>query len=137
MEEIKSDAFFVASEAKAYDLGKGVKRQFVGYDNNIMTVKVFFDKDAVGEMHKHPHAQTCFVHSGKFEVAINGVKKILQAGDGFYVDPDVLHGCYCLEEGVLVDTFSPIREDFYRTIKNEELRVRQVIGFLNDKSPNF
>jgi len=116
MEKIKSNDFFVANEAKVYDLGEGVKRQFVGYDNCIMTVKVSFEKGAVGSIHQHPHTQTCFVHSGQFEVTIDGVNKVLQAGDGFYVAPNVLHGCRCLEEGILIDTFSPIREDFYKTI---------------------
>jgi hypothetical protein len=28
------------------------------------------------------------------------------------VAPDELHGCVCLEEGVLIDVFSPHRADF-------------------------
>jgi quercetin dioxygenase-like cupin family protein len=54
------------------------------------------------------------VVSGKFEVMINGEKKILEAGDGFYIEPDVPHGAVCLEEGILIDTFSPMRQDFLK-----------------------
>ena len=50
--------------------------------------------------------------SGKFEVTIGDEKMILSAGDGYYVEPDQLHGCVCLEAGVLIDTFSPMRQDF-------------------------
>ena len=46
------------------------------------------------------------------EVEINGGKKILKAGDAFYIPPNVLHGAVCMEPGVLIDIFSPMREDF-------------------------
>ena len=41
------------------------------------------------------------------------------AGDGIVrqimdVAPNLLHGCVCLEAGVLIDTFTPMREDFLK-----------------------
>ena len=39
-------------------------------------------------------------------------KKIVEAGDGVYIEPNLLHSAVCLEEGILIDTFSPVREDF-------------------------
>ena len=77
-----------------------------------MTVKVKFDKGAVGSMHEHYHSQATYVVSGKFELTIGDKKEILSAGDGYYVAPDELHGCVCLEAGILIDTFSPVRADF-------------------------
>ncbi|KDS58761.1 pectin degradation protein [Bacteroides uniformis str. 3978 T3 ii] len=41
-------------------------------------------------------------------------KKIVEAGDGIYIEPDILHGCVCLEPGVLIDCFAPIRADFLK-----------------------
>ena len=36
-----------------------------------------------------------------------------QAGDvSAYIPTNVIHGAVCLEAGVLIDTFSPVREDF-------------------------
>ena len=52
------------------------------------------------------------MESGQFEIEINGSKKILTAGDAFYVPPNVMHGAVCLEAGTLIDVFSPMREDF-------------------------
>jgi quercetin dioxygenase-like cupin family protein len=54
------------------------------------------------------------VASGKFEFTINGETKIVEAGDGVYMEPDVLHGCKCLEAGILIDCFSPMRQDFLK-----------------------
>ena len=79
-----------------------------------MKVKVVFEEGAVGTMHEHYHSQATYVVSGKFELTIGEEKRILEAGDGYYVAPDVLHGCVCLEAGILIDTFSPMRADFLK-----------------------
>ena len=111
-----SKKFFRHAEEKTYDLGEGIKRQFIAYDQNIMMVKVFFEKNAIGSVHNHVHVQTTYVATGKFEVTIGNETTILEEGDGFYVEPNILHGCKCLEEGILIDVFNPVREDFLDTI---------------------
>ena len=45
---------------------------------------------------------------------IDGKKEILKEGDAFVVPSDALHGAVCLEDGILIDTFSPMREDFVK-----------------------
>ena len=92
--------------------GPGMKRKIMAYDDKLMVVKVNFEKGAVGSLHQHYHTQITHVESGVFEVEINGGKKILKAGDAFYIPPNVLHGAVCMEPGVLIDIFSPMREDF-------------------------
>lgn len=54
-----------------------------------------------------------YVISGEFELTIGDEKKTLKCGDAFYIPPHVLHGALCTELGVLIDVFSPIREDFF------------------------
>lgn len=89
-----------------------IKRKIMAYDDNLMVVKVAFEKGGVGNLHQHYHSQITHVQSGSFEVEIDGVKKILSAGDGFYIPPNIMHGAVCMEAGVLIDVFSPMREDF-------------------------
>lgn len=117
MDKISSKPFFISSQETIYPVDKGVARQFVGYTNNIMTVKVMFEQGAIGYTHKHSHVQTAYISSGKFEVTIAGETKILKAGDGFIAEPNIEHGVVCLEAGTIIDTFNPIREDFFQTIK--------------------
>lgn len=93
-------------------LGTGLSRQILGWDNQIMMVKVKFEKGAIGAPHQHFHAQTTFCHSGKFEFTIDGEKHVIEPGDGLYIAPNLLHGAICLEPGVVLDVFSPVREDF-------------------------
>ena len=107
-----SEVFLNGKEVMVESPSAGVKRQILGYDGQLMMVKVMFEKGAIGALHEHYHSQATYVVSGKFELTIGEEKKILEAGDGYYVAPDVLHGCVCLEEGILIDTFSPMRADF-------------------------
>lgn len=113
---MQSKAFFLGGEEPVYPAGEGVTRQFIGYDDSIMMLKVMFEKNAVGAPHTHPHAQTTYIVSGKFEFTIGDDTKILEPGDGFYAEPHILHGCKCLEKGVLIDVFSPMREDFLQSL---------------------
>ena len=94
------------------ELGGGVSRQILGFDNQIMMVKVKFEKGAIGALHQHFHTQVAYCAAGKFEFTVNGEKSIVNAGDGVYIAPNILHGALCLEEGILIDVFSPVREDF-------------------------
>ncbi len=92
--------------------GPGVKRKIMAWDEKLMVVKVQFEKGAIGNLHKHPHSQITHVESGSFEVEIGKEKKILTSGDAFYIPTNSMHGAVCLEAGVLIDVFSPMREDF-------------------------
>ncbi|MCK8523407.1 cupin domain-containing protein [Aquimarina sp. D1M17] len=107
-----SDVFIKGNEVTWETVGEGVKRQIMGYDDKIMLVHVKFKKGSEGPIHDHHHSQVTYVQSGEFEVSINGEKKILKGGDCFYIPPHAPHGAICLEDGVLIDVFSPIREDF-------------------------
>lgn len=104
---------FIENEQVPWEeIDQGVKRKIMAYDDNLMVVKVQFDKGSIGTVHQHSHSQISHVESGRFEIEINGYKKILTAGDAFYVPPNTMHGAVCLEPGVLIDVFSPMREDF-------------------------
>jgi quercetin dioxygenase-like cupin family protein len=93
-------------------LAPGLSRQILGWDNQIMMVKVKFEKGVIGSPHTHFHTQTSFCHSGKFEFTIDGKNHVIEAGDGLYIAPNLLHSVVCLEPGVVLDVFSPVREDF-------------------------
>ncbi|MBS1497183.1 MAG: cupin domain-containing protein [Bacteroidetes bacterium] len=92
----------------------GVKRKIMCFDEKLMLVKVHFEKGAIGTLHSHPHSQITHINKGVFKVTIGDEEKILSMGDAFYAPPNTMHGAECLEEGILIDTFSPMREDFLK-----------------------
>jgi|SRR6218665_3287293 len=96
------------------NVGEGVRRKIMCWDDKLMLVRVEFQQNGVGVLHQHHHSQITHVESGVFEVEIGGERKILRTGDAYYIPPNVLHGCVCRETGVLIDVFSPMREDFIK-----------------------
>ena len=112
MESAMGKPFISSSEILWESVDKGVERKILGYDDNLMMVCVRFEKDAAGSLHHHVHRQISYVESGRFEVTIDGKKNILGQGDCFFVAPDLVHGVVALEEGILVDIFTPARKDF-------------------------
>lgn len=94
------------------ELGSGIKRKVMAYDDKMMVVKVAFEAGSVGALHHHAHTQASYVSKGKFEIEIGKDKRVLSEGDVYFVPSDIIHGAVCLEEGELIDVFSPLREDF-------------------------
>ena len=58
--------------------GEGVERKVLGYDEQMMMVRVRFKKSAVGALHHHPHRQISYVESGAFEVTVDNKTKALK-----------------------------------------------------------
>ena len=109
-----SEKFIPQAVTQWQPAGVGVERQIMGYNDDIMLVKVKFEKGAEGTPHVHPHTQATFVASGKFEFTIGDQTQVVCAGDGLYMEPNIQHGCRCLEAGILIDTFAPARQDFLK-----------------------
>ena len=109
---MKDDRWVFYKDTKAEAAGPGVTRRVLAYSDDLMCVENTFTRGAVGALHRHPHSQITYVVSGKIEFEIDGVKKTVEKGDTMLKKDGVIHGCTCLEEGVLLDIFNPYRKDF-------------------------
>ena len=108
----QSKAIMFGARTPRETVGDGLTRQIFGYNDSILMAKVEFDVGAVGEVHTHPHSQVTYVESGEFDVTIDGATTRLGPGDSFYIEPNLDHGAVCRKAGVLIDVFSPVRDDF-------------------------
>ena len=106
--------FLEQSNYKWEKIDENLDRAVVGYDDSLMLTIVKFKKGGIGKLHHHIHSQVAYIASGSFEVQIEEEKQVLNAGDSFFLKTNVLHGVVCLEEGVLIESFSPMREDFVK-----------------------
>ena len=104
--------FVLNNDIELKELGGGVSRKVLAYNEDLMSVEVRFEKGAVGTMHTHPHTQISYVLEGKFEATIDGETVVIAKGDTYITPPNVPHGVTCLEAGVLLDVFTPMRKDF-------------------------
>ncbi|MFC1702206.1 cupin domain-containing protein, partial [Pseudomonadota bacterium] len=93
------------------DVGEGIVRQNLGFDDSLLLARVSFENGSIGYTHAHPHSQVAYVESGVFDFSIGSETRRMEAGDCVYIPPNAQHGAVCVEAGVLLDIFSPCRED--------------------------
>ena len=112
MKTVKNRAWNYNNEIELENCAPGLSRKILAYTDEMMCVENHFEKGAVGSLHSHPHTQITYVVSGVFSFTIDGETKIVKAGDTMLKQDGVIHGCTCLEAGILLDIFTPMREDF-------------------------
>ena len=112
MKTEKNNIWNFNQDIDSENTAEGVNRKILAYADEIMCVENHFAKGAIGALHHHPHTQVTYVVSGAFEFEVDGVKKVVRAGDALLKRDSIEHGCVCLEEGILLDIFTPMREDF-------------------------
>ena len=93
-------------------MGEGIERQmFVG--DRMMICRFRFKPFLVTPEHDHPHEQMTIVERGRVRFFIEGKEQIASAGDVLHFPSNCWHGATMMdEEVVLIDIFSPLREDF-------------------------
>jgi quercetin dioxygenase-like cupin family protein len=104
--------YFADKDAVETVLPNGIKRRVLAHVDNLMVCEIHFKKDMVGALHTHVHEQITYIISGKFEFSVGDQKYVVSAGDTIYKQPNIIHGAICLEDGVLLDIFTPERKDF-------------------------
>jgi len=94
------------------DLGEGVSRQMI-VGERLMVCRLRFAPHVVTPAHDHPHEQITLVEQGRALFIIGSEERIAQAGDVLHFPSGCWHGATMLdEEVVLIDIFTPLREDF-------------------------
>ncbi|MGB5422209.1 MAG: cupin domain-containing protein [Desulfobacterales bacterium] len=100
--------------------GTGVSRQLLeGID---ITTLVHGDKTLMGQFklakgavipaHSHPHEQTGIMISGKLRFVVEGEIMDVETGDSWCLPGIVEHSAEALEDSVVIEVFSPVREDY-------------------------
>ena len=93
-------------------LEDGVERQMI-VGENVMVCRLRFAPRVVTPEHEHPHEQITLVERGRVLFTVGDEQRVAEAGDVLHFPPGSWHGATMLdEEVVLIDIFSPIREDF-------------------------
>jgi unsaturated pyranuronate lyase len=93
-------------------VSEGIERQMVVGDN-LMICRLKIQPRVVTPVHAHVHEQITMVERGRVLYVVDGVERVVAAGDVLHFPPNVPHGATMLdEEVVLVDVFTPKREDF-------------------------
>lgn len=70
------------------------------------------DKGSTIPMHSHPHEQTGYLVSGKMNFTIDNIKTLAETGDSWNIPGNVEHGVEVIEDCIVIEIFSPVREDY-------------------------
>jgi quercetin dioxygenase-like cupin family protein len=93
-------------------IADGIERQMI-WGERLMVCRLRFAPRVITAVHSHPHEQMTLVISGRVLFTIEDQVREVTAGDILHFPPGVRHGATMLdEEVVLIDIFSPVREDF-------------------------
>ena len=93
-------------------IGHGIERQMI-WGNQLMLCRLRIAPRVVTKVHAHPHEQFTLVERGTVRFTIAGEDRLSSPGDVLHFPSHCEHGATMLdEEVVLIDIFSPVREDF-------------------------
>ncbi len=63
-------------------------------------------------LHSHPNEQSGYVISERYRIKYQDINEILNSGDSYSVPENVEHSWEVLEDGEVIDTFIPTRQDY-------------------------
>jgi quercetin dioxygenase-like cupin family protein len=91
----------------------GLIRRVGAYNDKLFLAEHHMEKGWVGTRHSHPHDQMAFVVSGHLKVIAGSQAFEVRAGDSFVVRGGVEHQATALEPSMVIDVFTPAREDYF------------------------
>jgi quercetin dioxygenase-like cupin family protein len=104
-----------ASQISPVKTPDGAERRVLSYGDKLMLVQFTFDANVASWSHNHTHEQVGYVVSGEIDFVMEGQTTVrLKAGGSYYVPSNVRHNIVTYAPTVLIDAFTPAREDFLK-----------------------
>jgi quercetin dioxygenase-like cupin family protein len=102
----------LAKEVRQSTPEPGLTRLVGAYNETLFLAEHRMEKGWAGLRHSHPHEQMAYVVSGRLRITCGDAIFEISAGDSFVVRGGVEHQATALEPSVVIDVFTPIREDY-------------------------
>lgn len=110
-----ADAAADAAANAAVTTPDGAQRRVLSYGGSLMLVEFTFEAGAASWEHSHPHEQVGYVVDGEIDFLMEGHAAVrLCKGGSYYVPANAKHYVVTHAATVLVDAFTPMRDDFLR-----------------------
>ena len=109
---IHSETYVFGKEVPAVEMLPGITRKTLTYSDRFMVCEVHLKKGALLPSHHHIHEQSSNVVSGSLRYEVGAETRIVGAGDSVLLLPNVPHAVKALEDTVVLDIFSPLREEY-------------------------
>lgn len=104
---------FCKNKTEGYrELLEGVQLQPLVHGQKTLMGQFKLAKGAKIPSHKHPHEQSGIMISGRMLFAVADQQFEVEAGDSWCIPGESEHSVITLEDSVVIEVFSPVREDY-------------------------
>ena len=94
------------------DIAPGIRRRTITWGTSMYQMIAKLDAGSRMPEHKHPQEQIVHILEGRMKLIVSGVPHELKGGESFYLASDVPHGVETVDDTMVLDTFSPPRDDY-------------------------
>jgi len=101
-----------ALDVEPVEMLPGIRRRTLAYGERLMVTQFLISQGTKLPLHSHPHEQISYIVSGELEMQVGGENYHLQPGDSLLLPGGMEHSALALQDVVVIDTFSPPREDY-------------------------
>jgi quercetin dioxygenase-like cupin family protein len=92
---------------------KGIKQKTLVYGQNTLMAEIKMSKGTRIPTHQHPQEQTGYLVIGRTRLTINDQVYNCNPGDSWCIPCNAKHATYAIRDSVVVEIFSPVREDLH------------------------
>jgi len=112
---MKEESVYVSvANVKPVEMVPGAWQRTLAWGERMLISHVTLEPGSLVPRHKHPHEQVGFVIEGEITMVIGGESHAFKAGDSYVIPSNVEHDGRVTQHTVVLDVFSPPREDFKR-----------------------
>lgn len=95
-----------------FEIAPGIKRRTITTGATMYQMRAELAAGSRLPEHTHPQEQIAHVIKGRMNLIVAGEAHELTAGDAFYLGSNVPHGVETIDDTIVIDTFSPPRDDY-------------------------
>ena len=101
------------NEEPVEQLNPAIGRQMI-HTETMTLARITLRKGALVPRHEHPNEQIATVLEGRLRFVVWNEERVVVAGESVPLPANVPHEVEALEDSVVLDVFSPVREDWLR-----------------------
>ncbi len=87
------------------------ERQVI-HGDTMTVVRAYLKKGCVVPEHSHPNEQVSMIERGALMFTMDGKEHVVKTGEVMHIAPNLVHSAQAVEDCVMVEIFSPRREDW-------------------------
>jgi quercetin dioxygenase-like cupin family protein len=101
-----------ALDAAPFEAEPGLERRVLAHNERMMLVEHHMSVGWAGARHAHPHDQLVYVVAGHIRFSCGAETFEMSPGDSVLVRGGIDHQAWALKPSVVLDVFTPCREDY-------------------------